>query len=463
MRQALLVSTALIGGLAVTPVHAADNDALLKQLKAMQAQMAQMQHEMNQLKSELAQTKSQAKAVAKVADDIKTAKISTKPESDIKISMIPAPKFETADGNYSFKVGGFAQIDGGMFRDDRRDRPDGTNVRRARLNASGTIAKDWKYKLENDFAGNVSTLTDVYVEYAGFDPVSITVGQFKEPFGLETLTSDLFTSFMERASTFAFSPDRKIGVMVSAYGETQPIGAWTVALGGFGAGTNTTASTDDEARDLTGRITLAPVAQKTQVLHLGIAGSHRIPDASTDVMAFSSRAENQFSSAAADLSVNTGNIANVEYVNLLGLEAAGVYGPFSLQGEYVLSDVKRFGGLPDQQFDGYYVEASYFLTGESRNYVAKQGKFDRVTPKWPFALKGDGWGAWQVAARWSDLDLNDTAVHGGEMKDMTLALKWIPQPYVMFTANYIRSNTDGFAVTPNDDPEILMMRAQFDF
>jgi len=421
--------------------------------------MASMQKEMERLKTQLAQNKTQAAKVEKIAAEIKQPK---PPESDVKITMSPAPKFETADGAYSFKVGGFAQVDAGTFQDDRKDHPDGTNVRRARLSVSGTIAKDFNYKIENDFAGNASGLTDAYLEYTGLKPVSFMVGQFKEPFGLETLTSDLFTDFVERASTNLFSPDRRIGAMISANGELAPIGFWTASLGGFGSGTASTGSTDDEAHDITGRLTWAPIAGKTEALHFGIAGSHRIPDASTDSFSFSSRAENQLSSSSSDLSVNTGTITNVDSVNLLGLEAAAVYGPASVQGELVRASVNRNTGI-EPTFGGYYVEASYFLTGESRNYNAATGRFDRVKPKWPVNFKDGNYGAWQVMARYSDLDLNDKTFHGGELRDTTFGIKWLPNSNVMITANYIMSNSDSFSVTPNDDPKIWILRTQFDF
>ncbi len=441
---------------------AMDEAAMLKQMQQMQRQMQQMQQQMNAMKSELEKARSEQKTVAKMAEKINAQKIASTPESDVKITMSPAPKFETADGAYSFKIGGFGQVDAFTSVDDVRDHPDGTNIRRARLNASGTIAKNFKYKLENDFAGNASALTDVYLEYSALEPVTITLGQFKEPFGLDTLTSDLFTTFNERALTTAFSPDRRIGAMVSTYGNNNDIGAWSAAIGGFGSGSSSTASTDDEARDLTARLTLAPFSGKTKALHFGVAGSHRIPDASSDSYSVSSRAENQMTSAAADLAVNTGTISGVDNITLLGLEAAGVYGPFSLQGEYVKADVDRRTAA-DQQFDGYYVEASYFLTGESRNYQAKTGKFDRVTPKWAINPAEGNWGAWQLAARYSQLDLNDTVIRGGQVDDITLGLRWIPQSNVYITANYIISNTDSFATTANDDPKIWLLRTQFDF
>jgi phosphate-selective porin OprO/OprP len=66
-------------------------------------------------------------------------------------------------------------------------------------------------------------------------------------------------------------------------------------------------------------------------------------------------------------------------------------------------------------------------------------------------------------ARYSNLDLNDKNIFGGEMKNTTLGLKWLPHSNVAFIANYIHQNTDRRAVTTNDDPDIWMMRAQFDF
>lgn len=458
-KAVLLASTVLVS----SPAFAIDEAAMMKQMQAMQAQMESMQRQMAGMKAELDKAKSDQKSIARAAEEIKAAKASKTPESDIKITMSPAPKFETADGAYSFKVGGFAQFDAFGSNDDRRDHPDGTNVRRARLNVSGTIAKDWKYKLENDFAGNASAITDAFIEYVALDPVTLTVGQFKEPFGLDTLTSDLFTTFNERALTNAFSPDRRIGIMASSYHPIPSLGTATLAAGWFGSNTASTASTDDEAQDLTGRITWAPFHEKTEVLHLAVAGSHRTPDRSANTYTISSRPENQLSSSAADFAVSTGAIPNVASVDLLGLEAAAVYGPFSLQGEYTKAQLDRYNNTPDVQFDGYYAEASYFITGESRNYNVKSGRFERTSPKWNFKPSEGNWGAWQVATRYSKLDLNDGGVRGGEVEDITLGLNWIPVPYVAVKANYIMTDSDIYSVTPNDNPETWILRAQIDF
>lgn len=459
MKRTILVSLLTGAVLISSPVFANDK-TVLEQLKVMQEQLVSMKEEIDALKKDLSSATARAEAAEKkaaAAPKAASGKAAEATGSDVKVTLTPGPKFETADGETSFKIGGFVQVDAGMFDDDVVDQPNGTTVRRARMNMSGTIAKDFRYKLENDFSNNVSSITDAYLEYAGLNPVTLTVGQFKEPFGLETLTSDLHTSFVERASVYAFSPDRNLGAMVSANGDSG-IGNWTASLGGFGSGTGT-ASTDDESTDVTGRLTLAPIAEKDKVVHLGVAASHRVPDSATDSMRFSSRPETRLTSAQA---VDTGTIAGVDDVNLLGLEAAAVFGPASLQGEYVMANVDR-DAASSLNFDGYYAEATYFLTGESRTYKADQAKFDRVKPNHLLSLSQGTWGAWQVAARYSNLDLNDAAILGGEMDNITLGLRWYPNANVTVMGNYIRANTDGDAVAPNDDPQAWLLRTQFDF
>ncbi|MGH8579986.1 MAG: OprO/OprP family phosphate-selective porin [Gammaproteobacteria bacterium] len=134
--------------------------------------------------------------------------------------------------------------------------------------------------------------------------------------------------------------------------------------------------------------------------------------------------------------VDTGNIpGDVNYFTLFGGELAGIYGPFSVQSEYIRADVDRETG-GDPGFNGYYGYASWFLTGESRNYKADKGVFD-ILPLKPFSLKTGGWGAWEVAVRYSNLDLNDEGVRGGEIDDLSFALNWYPNPYVRLMANYV--------------------------
>ncbi|MEZ5691430.1 MAG: porin [Rickettsiales bacterium] len=476
MSSCLCVSTIML----TTPSLAQSNQEILKQLQTMQAQMNAMQKEMNKLKRQLVEEQSKnsyhsnkihnnyqhgvsSKQSVSTSSFISKNNNDTKNDGDeVIVTLDPAPKFKTRNGDYSFGINGFAQIDAGIINDDKTDHADGTNIRRARLSASGKFARDFKYKIQNDFAGNSSKLTDVYLQYTGFSPVTFTVGQFKEPFGLNTLTSDLFTNFIERASVSIFSPERNIGIMASSYGSDEHIGHWTAAIGGFGGSAGSTKSTDDESKDVTARLTLAPIAEKNSLLHFGVAGSHRIPSSSGDSFTFSSTAENNLSTDSTELAVNTGTISNVDSANLLGLEIAASYDSFGMQGEYVNNSIKR-KSASDINLNGYYIEAYYYLTGENNNYITKSAKFDRVNPNNPFGISENGWGAWQLMARYSSLDLTDKNITGGKLRDTTLGIKWLPNSNTMVSANYIISDTDNKAVTPNDDPQIWILRTQFDF
>ena len=111
----------------------------------------------------------------------------------------------------------------------------------------------------------------------------------------------------------------------------------------------------------------------------------------------------------------------------------------------------------DPTFDGFYIQASYFLTGEQRNYKTSTGAFDRVRPKENYHY-GAGRGAWEVAARYSQIDLTDDSVSGGELKDLTLGLNWYLNPNMRMMWNYIRSHLDDVG-----DSDLLLMRLQIDF
>lgn len=162
-------------------------------------------------------------------------------------------------------------------------------------------------------------------------------------------------------------------------------------------------------------------------------------------------------------SVSTGTIKNVDDTNLIGLEAATVLDSLSLQGEYVLADVNRSSGNESLDYNAWYAQASYFLTGEVKNYDAKKGIFGKTKPKANFSLKDGGLGAWEVAARYSNLDLNDGPLSGGRMRNSTLGVSWYPNEYVKFMADYIKVNTDDNAPVKNDDPSVFTLRMQVDF
>lgn len=456
-----LYFTALSSLLLATPTYAASQAELEKTVQQLQAQVNALQAQITALKPLVEQQKKHSQQYSKRDLNALEPAANYTPAtqqndqtspSDVKVSLKPGPVFETRDGKTKFGINGFVQGDAAWFQDDIKDQPNGTTLRRARLSVKGNV-EDWAYKFETDFADNATKITDAFIDYNGFENVVLRAGQFKEPFSLEELTSDRFITFVERALPNALAPSRNIGVSAATFGDN-----WSLTAGTFGADAGT-ASSDDEANAFTARATYAPIAEDGMVVHLGVAGSYRQPDSATDALRYRSRPETKITDTQA---VDTGSIANVDDATLFGLEAATVLHWFSLQGEYMQADLNRHI-MPDVTLDGYYVQASAFLTGESRTYKPQEGIFDRVTPRQPFSLKDGTWGAWEVAARYSNLDLNDGSISGGEVDNYTVGLNWYPTANLRLIADYVIVDTDNSAVTPNDDPQFFTLRGQVDF
>jgi phosphate-selective porin OprO and OprP len=369
-----------------------------------------------------------------------------KTDPEAKISLKEGFKVKSQDGDFQVQPSVYVQFDSAWYDDEKTDFSNGTELRRARIALAGTILKDWDFKLEADFAGttqdtgttNEVTLTDAFVRYTGFKPfpdlgpLAITAGNFKMPFGLEAVGSARYLTFLERGLPFAFLTLRALGGMISIGGDN-----WTVSTGIFGD-TVTTQNSDDEGMGAAARLTYAPFFQTNRVLHFGISGGRREPPDSKTVR-FRSKPESNIITDP----VTTGRLVDtrdipggVNYYTLLGGELAVVYGPLSFQSEYIRAEVDRdLGG--DLDFDGYYAYASWFLTGESRNYKPDKGVFDLIVPKRPFSLKSGGLGAWEIGVRFSEIDLNDGAINGGEEQDLTVGLNWYPNAFLRLMANYV--------------------------
>ena len=153
------------------------------------------------------------------------------------------------------------------------------------------------------------------------------------------------------------------------------------------------------------------------------------------------------------------NFADAESTNLIGVEGAWVNGPLSIQGEYNMASVSGDNGTMDGDFTAFYVEGTYFLTGENRVYK-KGGTFGRVKPHENYS-NGSG-GAWMLGARYSMVDLND-GPGTQELSNITLGATWILNPYTRVVFNLIHSEADDTA-GPEGDADIgLVSFSSFDF
>jgi phosphate-selective porin OprO/OprP len=370
-------------------------------------------------------------------------------------------RMESADGAFKLRLGGRLQNDWGVLAPDQdlRDTlPDeagqgnGTEWRRARLALSGTMYERIGTKIEFDFAGGDANLRDAYIELLKLPYVGTArVGHFKEPMSLDELTSDSYTMFVERSVMNAFAPSRNTGFMVQNAPLEQRM---TWAFGAFRSTDNSTGDgfSDDGLYNLTGRVTGLPWYQEDgrHLLHLGMAVSQRFLDDTS--IQFQQRPEVALGNPSF---VNTGSIA-ADGAQILNPELALVYGPFSFQAEYAHTFVQATE-TSDPNFYGLYAQASWFLTGESRPYKTSEGAFDRVVPERNFDLKG-GLGAWELALRYSRLDLDDADIDGGLLNDGTIGLSWYLNPNVRTSFNYVAANLDGVGWTNQ-----FVTRFQIDF
>jgi phosphate-selective porin OprO/OprP len=333
------------------------------------------------------------------------------------------------------------QGDGAMFREsgDVPEIADALEVRRLVLATSGelTFGLPIQYSVELELAKDRFFLTELSLGLRGLPWIgSLSLGQFKPYVTLDSATPARSLTFMERAAAVqAFAPDEKAGVQI---GNQALEGRFTWRLGWFADSTATDSgdATESPTR-VVGRLTWLPVADDAsrRLVHLGISGSYIFSP--RDEVRYRARPESHLAPYLAD----TGPIkATNAYV--VALEAALVSGPLSLQGEYLQSVVQEGSG-PPLQFRGFYLFASWFLTGESRPYDRARGAFGWLTPRRSVGFHDGGLGAWEVAVRYSYLDLDDEAVRGGRMGLTTLALNWYLTRNVRLTANYVATEVMG--------------------
>jgi len=294
---------------------------------------------------------------------------------------------------------------------------------------AGTLYKHFEFKTQISLARRKIEAEDAFIGLTDIPIVGhVRLGHFKEPFGLEAGTSSRVVTFMERsAPNEAFVAGRNIGIMArNAVWDDR----MTWAVGVF---RDTDRFLDGEVNrglHVGGRLTALPLYEEKgrRLVHLGVDYSHR--DLGVSTTRFRSRSESHLVPRIVD----TGRLlANA--VDVLGVEAAWVHGPFSLQGEYFHAFVNRHYGH-DLEFNGLYAQASYFLTGEHRPYKKGSGVFNAITPTKNFGDNG-GLGAWEVAARYTYFDLNDADIRGGRMNDLTIGLNWYSNRNMRVFWNYV--------------------------
>ncbi len=402
----------------------------------------------------------------------------------------PFPRWRSEDGNYNFGVGMVMQFDAGTYgqSDQGSQRqsinPDlnaGVKARRGILLASGLIHHDFIVFAAHDAFDTgdapLDGLRSAVLAYRGFDPVWFMVGQQNIGSPLDAATFSSRRAFMEESmgsGAFGYAT----GVPALGASVMRRTKHNYVRLGVFGVPAKEIGG-DSEGYGLHGRVTWAPIAERTRALHFGLAGYWRVPTVTRGEVggseSFSARPEMRIDDAKF---LDTGTISRINDFYYTAFEFLGVYDSLALQAEYQRVALNRYNGphdtaFQDLTFDGYYVQASYYLTGESPNYYSRFATLWRVQPFEEFDLATGGWGAFEVALRYSHLDLDDGAgdlvhggIRGGSADNITLGLNWYPTALTKVSINYVHADIDNQTDTGLSEGDVIDsigVRLQWEF
>ena len=208
---------------------------------------------------------------------------------------------------------------------------------------------------------------------------------------------------------------------------------------------------NDEQQAVVARVTYSPVVNADMRWVVSLAGTDVFRPGDSTSALNSARPFSLSTPPEVNVDDNSTKLVSVSGANVTdawawNLESALTYDNFLAQGGYFKYGVDQRGvtTLRGQGFSGWYVEGSWVLSGESRGWSAANAAFTNPRPRVNFSPDGGGWGAFELAARYSTLDLNDNAgiiggalpaggVRGGEQRIGTVGLNWYPNSVLKFT------------------------------
>ncbi len=416
---------------------------------------------------------------------------------------------QSADGKNVIRLRGILNVDGRYFVDGITPTTADTFVlRKVRPYVEGTLNGIYDFRLQPEFGGGKAIILDAYVA-ARFKPwFIVTAGKFKNPVGLERLQTEAYNKFVELGFPSSLVPNRDIGVQFSGSvwnGTVNYALAYTNGvIDGNGAENNPTADTDmDGKHETSARVFVLPFVNSSNFylrgFGIGMAGSSGSNAGSATLMTVGT--VNAATTAVVIANTNSwlpsyrtsaqqsffnyrGDTANTTAVNeatfadgihtRLSPQAYYYYGPFGLLGEYVSSKqavtrhlTATVNNSATLKNTAWQVAASLFLTGEEAQY-------NNVTPLSHFSIGKPGSGAWEIAVRYQQLNVDDAAFADGTnsfadptkspsaAKGYSAALNWYLNQNVRWTLEYDQTKfTGGAGILTNvidrkDEKDVLL-------
>ncbi len=438
------------------------------------------------------------------------------------------PSLASGDGRFTFNVRMRFQTDYASFMQDDthpagfvgpNDLGSGAVMRRAYVGFDGKVYRDFAYDVRFNFGGSNGggaaggnegdpLLNRFYLSYIGIPDWHFSVGVLEPVFAGELSQSSSALPFIERteidniASQYGAGDTRR-GIEIG-WSKTDTLwagdhlaitgsftGGTTGTTTGHGSGTGTAPGGDEQSQAIVrvserlwtdGLSNIQIGGNYGKLLYTGGTG------AGGGVVNLQDRPQMRVDGTRL---ISTGNI-NAKTGEMFSFDAQGNLDNFYLAGEWARFSLDRqcgtaptggfvagscFGGnfftVADRpSFDGFYVEGTWIVTGETKPYTTQAitnevGAFGNPVPSRPFSLEGDSWGAWELTARYSDMDLNynpaQTAntvqlagINGGEERIVTLGINWYMNRNVKLQVNdMIVKVNRGIASNLNRDSQDL--------
>ena len=400
-------------------------EALRQVVERQQAQLDIQQRQLEAQRAELDALKVGATGSTPAADtdhkrleelerSASTAKVAAQEAPTVRM-VGNRPTIASADGRSTLSLRSNVQLDFGHYdqssrratghrlpsrlgrhgqreNDAARDLSDGAYFRRARFGVEGIIARDFSYRLLFEFGGSgtegPARINDAYIAYTGFAPFTFQLGAFSPPANLAdgTPTEDLM--FIERATSAELSralgaADGRLGIGLRT-GGSRWLGALTLT-----SRTVNDAEVFDSQNAVVGRLGGLVASTPDWNVHVGRQRDVRVR-AGADGADRNVRLRDPLPGQAGDsastahdsstpaawsptvLSPPASSSARTGRTSCCKVKISGT------------ASIARESSQPDPGFGGYYIEASWIPTGESRRYVPTQRRLPRAPTADPF-------------------------------------------------------------------------------
>lgn len=357
--------------------------------------------------------------------------------------------FSFKKGDFELKLRGLFQTDARIFVEDDGAFDDTFLFRRLRPTFEGSLGRLVGFRLTPEFAGDSATVVDAYFDLKFSPAATLRAGKVKGPVGLERLQSGGATAFIERGFPTELAPNRDIGVQLQGdlFGNTLNyiVGYYNGVADGRDAATRDV----DNRKEVGLRVFAEPFKNGGSALAglgFGIGGT-RGSKFGTEVGTggvlpqYRTPGQNTFFKYATDVAANGDHTR-------ISPQAYWYVGSLGLLTEYIESE--QTVALADVEEDvrntAWQVATSYVLTGEDAS-------FRGVTkPAQPFTLGDEGWGAFELTARYGELSIDDAAFDAGlasvnssarEARSLGVGTNWYLNQNVKIVLNYTQTEFDG--------------------